>query len=444
MLQPASNEANISSTGNLNRLSDKPPNTERNSVMKIYLVGGAVRDQLLALPVADRDWVVTGTTPETMQELGYRQVGKDFPVFLHPGTQEEYALARTERKTSTGYHGFEFHTSQDVTLEEDLARRDLTINAMAIDGESGALIDPWNGKKDLEKRLLRHISPAFAEDPLRVLRVARFCSKLAKFDFRIADETLELMRQLSRSGELQTLAVERVFSEIRTTLAYDDPQPFFSTLRDCDALKILWPELDQLYGIPQVPEYHPEIDCGVHTMLTLQQTCQLSDSVVARFASLCHDLGKASTPADILPHHYGHEERGADITDALARRLKLPQEFRDLAIITARYHSHTHRALELRPKTLLKLLQAVDCLRKPDRFELFLLVCEGDARGRNGFENRDYCQADYLRGAAAALKDLDTGQIAKRANEGALNVADAVRLARIDTLKAFVKQWAEC
>ena len=442
MLQPASNEANISSTGNLNRLSDKPPNTERNSVMKIYLVGGAVRDQLLALPVADRDWVVTGTTPETMQELGYRQVGKDFPVFLHPDTQEEYALARTERKTSAGYHGFEFHTSQHVTLEEDLARRDLTINAMAIDGQSGALIDPWNGKRDLDNRLLRHVSPAFAEDPLRVLRVARFCAKLAGFGFRVADDTLDLMRQLSSSGELETLAVERVFSEIRTTLGYADPQPFFSTLRDCSALNILWPELDQLFGIPQAPEYHPEIDCGLHTMLTLQQTCKLTDSVVARFASLCHDLGKATTPADILPHHYGHEERGAEITDSLARRLKIPLEFRDLAIITARYHTHTHRALELRPTTLLKLLQAVDCQRKPDRFELFLRVCEGDARGRTGFEKRDYRQADFLRGAAAALRALDTGQVANLAREAGANIADAVRLARIDALKAYVSHWS--
>ena len=400
-----------------------------------------MRDELLAQPVADRDWVVTGTTPETMQELGYRQVGKDFPVYLHPATQEEYALARTERKTSAGYHGFEFNTSQEVTLEEDLARRDLTINAMAIDGQSGALIDPWNGKRDLDNRVLRHISPAFAEDPLRVLRVARFCAKLAKFGFRVADETLDLMRQLSRSGELETLAAERIFSEIRTTLGYADPQPFFSTLRDCSALKILWPELDQLYGVPQVALHHPEIDSGVHTMLTLEQTCLLSDSPIARFASLCHDLGKGETPADILPHHYGHEERGAEITDRVARRLKIPLEYRDLAVITARYHTHTHRALELRPSKMLKLLQAVDCLRKPDRFELFLRVCEADARGRTGFEDRDYPQPDYLRGAASALRTLDTGRVAKAARETGANVADAVRLAKIDALKAYAKQY---
>lgn len=402
-----------------------------------------MRDELLALPVADRDWVVTGTTPETMQELGYRQVGKDFPVFLHPDTQEEYALARTERKTSAGYHGFAFNTSQSVTLEDDLARRDLTINAMAIDGDTGKLIDPWNGKQDLENRILRHVSPAFAEDPLRVLRVARFCAKLAMFEFRIADETLELMRELSYSGELQTLAAERIFSEIKTSLGYTNPNPFFHTLRDCSALKILWPELDALFGVPQVAEYHPEVDSGIHTMLTLTQTCRLTDSPVARFASLCHDLGKGATPADSLPHHYGHEERGADITDQVAQRLKIPLEFRDLAVITARYHTHTHRALELRPSKLLKLLQAVDCLRKPDRFELFLRVCEADARGRTGFEDRDYPQPDYLRGAAAVLKALDTGSVARQAKEKNQDIADSVRIARIDALRAYVADYRQ-
>lgn len=399
-----------------------------------------MRDRLLAQPVADRDWVVTGATPESMQELGYRQVGKDFPVFLHPATQEEYALARTERKTSAGYHGFEFNTSQEVTLEEDLARRDLTINAMAIDGADGSLIDPWNGKRDLDKRMLRHVSPAFAEDPLRVLRVARFCAKLAKFGFEVADETMDLMRQLASSGELETLAVERVFSEIRTTLGYVDPLPFFSTLRDCSALRILWPELDQLYGIPQIAQHHPEIDCGVHTMLTLKQTCLLSDSPVARFASLCHDLGKATTPDDILPHHYGHEERGAVITDELSQRLKIPLEFRDLAVITARYHTHAHRAFEMRSTKLLNLLQAVDCLRKPDRFELFLRVCEGDSKGRASFEDREYPQADFLRGAATALRALDVGGVAKAASEAGTSVADAVRMAKIDAIKSYTAQ----
>jgi tRNA nucleotidyltransferase (CCA-adding enzyme) len=404
--------------------------------MKIYLVGGAVRDELLALPVADRDWVVTGTSAEAMQELGYRQVGKDFPVFLHPVTHEEYALARTERKTSAGYHGFAFDTSQSVSLEDDLARRDLTINAMARD-ETGALIDPWNGKRDLDQRILRHVSPAFAEDPLRVLRVARFSAKLAKFGFRIADETMDLMKQLSQSGELQTLAVERVFAEIKTSLGYNDPEPFFLTLRDCSALRVLWPELDQLFGVPQVPEYHPEIDSGLHTLMTLRQTCRLTDSTVARFAALCHDLGKGTTPEELLPHHYAHEERGAEITESLAKRWKLPQAFRDLAVMTARYHTHTHRALELRPGKLLKLLQAVDCLRKPDRFELFLLVCEADARGRAGLESRDYAQADYLRGAAGILKSVDSGAIAQLAKERKTDIPEAIRTERLRALKAY-------
>ena len=405
--------------------------------MKIYLVGGAVRDELLAQPVADRDWVVTGTTAADMQELGYQQVGKDFPVFLHPSTHEEYALARTERKTSAGYHGFEFNTSLQVTLEQDLARRDLTINAMARD-ENGALIDPCNGKRDLDDRLLRHISPAFSEDPLRVLRVARFCAKLAKFGFRIADETLELMRELSDSGELETLAVERVFSEVRTTLTYPDPQPFFATLRQCGALAILLPEIDRLYGVPQVEKYHPEIDSGVHTMMALHQTCLLTDSPVARFASLCHDLGKAETPAETLPHHYGHEERGAEISAQLAKRLKIPVEFRDLAAIAARYHTHVHRVLEMRPGKLLKLLLAVDCQRKPERFELFLRICEGDARGRTGFENRDYPQADFLRGAATTIGSIDVGTAAKKAKEAGSNVPDAVTRVRIDALKSYI------
>lgn len=404
-----------------------------------------MRDELLALPVSDRDWVVTGAAPIDMQELGYRQVGKDFPVFLHPATHEEYALARTERKTSAGYHGFEFNTSSTVTLEQDLARRDLTINAIAKD-EDGTLIDPWNGLRDIKERVLRHISPAFAEDPLRVLRVARFRARLAPLGFEIADETMDLMSQLSASGELETLAAERVFGEIRASLRYRNSEPFFDALRQCGALRVLLPEIDRLFGVPQVAEHHPEIDTGVHTMLALTQTSKLSESTATRFASLCHDLGKATTPAEILPSHHGHEERGAEIVEELANRLKIPTVFRDLAVLCARFHTHAHRAQELNPKTLLKLLMSMDCLRKPDRFEQYLRVCEGDARGRLGFENRSYPQADFLRAAADTLRSLNTGDIAREATHATgkaqSSVADAIRLARLDVIKHFVRSYS--
>ncbi len=407
--------------------------------MKIYLVGGAVRDELLQQPVADRDWVVVGSTPSTMQELGYRPVGKDFPVFLHPDTKEEYALARTERKTAAGHQGFEFNTSTEVTLEEDLQRRDLTINAIAR-SDDGEIIDPWNGRQDLDNRILRHVSPAFAEDPLRVLRVARFCAKLAPLGFNIAPETLQLMRSLSDSGELATLAPERIFAEIALSLKYLDPVPFFDTLRACNALEQILPELNQLFGVPQVAEHHPEIDCGIHTMMVLTQTCHLTRDPAARFASICHDLGKASTPAEILPSHHGHEDRGADITEALCARLRAPNEYRHLAVTTARYHTHCHRALELKPGSILKLLLALDALRRPQRFELFLQVCEGDARGRLGFENRRYPQSDYLRGALAQLKKLNAGDIADQASAAGEDIAAAIRHARLQIISGYRKQ----
>ena len=398
--------------------------------MQVYLVGGAVRDQLLGYPITDRDWVVVGATPESMQESGYRPVGKDFPVFLHPETKEEYALARTERKVSRGYHGFEFNTSQDVTLEQDLQRRDLTINAIA-QSDSGKIIDPWNGQMDLQNKILRHVSPAFAEDPLRVLRVARFHARLSPLGFSVAPETLDLMRSLAASDELASLAAERVFAELSQSLQFRNPRPFFETLRECGALQKILPELDNLFGTPQVAEHHPEIDAGIHTMMVLTQACELTADPAARFASICHDLGKGTTPKELLPTHHGHEERGAKLTDQLTQRLKTPKHFRELAIHTARYHTHCHRAFELNPGTILKLLLALDAIRRPDRFKLYLLICEADSRGRLGFEDRPYPQALYLQTHANKVQAINSGEIAKRARAAGKPVAEFIHRERL-------------
>ncbi len=409
--------------------------------MKTYLVGGALRDKILALPVSDRDWVVVGTTPNTMQEMGYRQVGKHFPVFLHPETNEEYALARTERKVSPGHQGFEFNTSPDVTLEEDLQRRDLTINAIAEDND-GTIIDPYGGLQDIEARLLRHVSPAFAEDPLRVLRVARFCARFARLGFSVAAETMALMTTITASGELSTLSTERIWSEFQRALSHPDPQPFIDTLKACGALSVLFPELDQLYGVPQVAEHHPEIDCGIHNEMVLQQICSISDDPVARFAALCHDLGKATTPKELLPAHHGHEERGADIAEHFSQRLRVPNDYRQLAVLTARYHSHCHRALELKTTSVLKLISNLDALRRPERFETFLQVCEADARGRKGLENRPYPQADFLRGAAASVQEIDAGAIATAARLAGKDIVNAIRGERLIALKHYKKSYS--
>jgi len=373
--------------------------------METYLVGGAVRNELLGIAVRERDWVVTGATPAMMEELGFRQVGKDFPVYLHPTTSEEYALARTERKIGPGYHGFSTEFSPDITLEEDLLRRDLTVNAMARD-ETGALIDPFNGQADIRARVLRHVSPAFAEDPVRILRVARLATQLAAHEFTVAPETKALMRDMVAAGEADHLVAERVWWETSRALVPEQPRIFFETLRECGALSVIFPELEALYGVPQPPRWHPEIDTGIHTMMVLDQAAALSAKPRVRFAALVHDLGKAQTPQHEWPSHRGHERRSVDLIIKLCARLRVPNDFRKLAVRVAEYHGHAHRALELRPGTVMKVLEATDALRNPDGFREFLLACEADARGRTGLEDRPYPQADLLlrsREAAAAV-----------------------------------------
>ncbi|MHC6223642.1 multifunctional CCA addition/repair protein [Pseudomonas sp. X10] len=403
--------------------------------MQIYKVGGAVRDRLLGRPVNDVDWLVVGATVEQMQGLGYRPVGADFPVFLHPKSGEEYALARTERKSGRGYGGFTFHASPDVTLEEDLIRRDLTINAMAED-EQGNLCDPFNGQQDLENRILRHVSPAFAEDPLRVLRVARFAARYAPLGFHVADDTLELMRQISASGELQALTAERSWKEIERALMEDQPQVFIQILRDCGALKELMPEVDALFGVPQPPAHHPEIDSGVHTLAVLEQAAQYQLPLNVRWACLLHDLGKGTTPESEWPRHIAHEHRGLKLIKAVNQRFKVPRECQELALLVGEYHTHCHRALELRPSTLLELLQRFDVYRRPQRFEDFLAACEMDARGRQGLENRDYPQAEYLRGAAAAAKAVQAQALVEKGLTGQA-LGEALKAERLKALKAY-------
>jgi len=369
--------------------------------MRVYLVGGAVRDRLLGLPVRERDWVVVGARPEDLERQGYLPVGREFPVFLHPVTHEEYALARLERKVAPGYHGFTTQSSPEVTLEEDLKRRDLTVNAMA-ESDGGELIDPFGGQADLAARVLRHVSPAFAEDPVRVLRVARFAARFAHQGFRIAGETLALMRDMVASGEVSALTPERVWQETERALAEAHPEVFFATLRDCGALAVIFPEIDALYGVPQPPEWHPEIDTGVHVMLALACAARSGASTAVRFAVLMHDLGKARTPRELWPKHHGHEEAGVAPIEALCRRLKVPGTHRELAIMAARQHTRVHRALELRPETVLEVLTECDAFRRPERFAELLLACEADARGRQGLEASPYPQAAYFRTAFAA------------------------------------------
>ncbi|MFQ5487223.1 MAG: multifunctional CCA addition/repair protein [Gammaproteobacteria bacterium] len=397
--------------------------------LKVYRVGGAVRDRLLGLPVDDRDWVVVGATPEEMRARGFRQVGRDFPVFLHPETHEEYALARTERKVGPGYRGFEVHADPDVTLEEDLRRRDITINAMAETPE-GELIDPYGGYRDLQQRILRHVSPAFSEDPLRILRVARFAARFSPLGFCVADETMALMRRMVTVGEVDALVPERVWKETERALGEKRPTAFFQVLRDCDALARLFPEIESLFGVPQPPRHHPEIDTGIHTMMVLEQACRLSPDSRVRFAALVHDVGKGLTPAEQWPHHIGHEAHGAALIEAMAQRLRISKAYRDLACLVARYHTHCHRAAELRPATLLDTLLALDALRRPQRLEQFLLACEADARGRLGFEERPYPQADILRRALHAMRSVEPRNLLAAGLQGPA-LADELRRRRI-------------
>jgi len=411
--------------------------------MKIYLVGGAVRDALLGLPVTERDWVVVGATPDEMQAKGFRPVGQDFPVFLHPKTQEEYALARTERKSGHGYGGFSFHAAPDVSLEDDLVRRDLTINAMARE-EGGQVIDPFNGRHDLKARLLRHVSPAFAEDPLRVLRVARFAARYHWLGFRVADDTLALMRQLADSGELDYLVAERVWKETSRALMERDPQVFFQVLHACGALKVLFPELAALDGVPQPEKHHPEVDTLVHQWLCLEQASRLNLPLTARYAVLCHDLGKGKTPEEEWPRHIAHEIRSARLAKTVSKRWRVPKDAATLAALVAEYHTHCHRALELKPATVWKLLKTLDVVRRPERLEEFLLACEADARGRTGLEDRPYPQVDYLRGAAQAVRNIDVAALRKEGNEGPA-LGEAIEKARIHALShyksEFKKTW---
>ena len=396
--------------------------------MQVYLVGGAVRDEQLGIPPRERDWCVVGATPDELLRLGYKPVGKDFPVFLHPKTNEEYALARTERKTAAGYHGFAFDTDPEVTIEEDLGRRDLTINALAKD-EDGNLIDPFGGVDDISNGVIRHVSDAFAEDPVRILRAAKFAARFWGRNFSIAPETRDLMRLMVANGEADALVPDRVWRETESALAGPNPRIFFEALRSCNALAVVFPEIDALFGVPQPPKWHPEVDTGIHTMMSLEQAAALSDDVDVRFAALAHDVGKATTAADQLPSHPGHEERGTQIINAMDERLPLPRACRDLALLVAEFHTHCHRAAELRNKTIVKVLERTDAFRRPDRFEKFLLACEADARGRTSFETRDYPQADIFRRAFAAAADVDSGAIAAE-NVGG-DIGTAVRRARI-------------
>ena len=406
--------------------------------MKAYIVGGAVRDRLLGLPVRDRDWVVVGATPadiDAMLARGFRPVGQDFPVFLHPDTHEEYALARTERKVAAGYKGFAVQVSPAVTLEDDLRRRDLTINAMA-ETEDGALIDPYGGRLDLQHRVLRHVSEAFAEDPVRILRVARFAARFAPLGFTIAPETNELMRRMVAAGEVDALVPERVWQELARALAEPRPSAFFEALRACGALARLFPEIERLWGVPQPPQHHPEIDTGVHTMMVLESAARLTGDTRVRFAALVHDLGKGTTPPEEWPRHIAHEERSVTLVEDLCARFRIPNDHRDLAVLAARHHGQVHRAEELRPGAVLELLEATDAFRRPERFELFLLACEADSRGRTGYEDSVFTQGLYLRRALEIAQAVEAaGLVAEGFSGKALGEELARR--RIDALAAI-------
>jgi tRNA nucleotidyltransferase (CCA-adding enzyme) len=409
--------------------------------VQFYRVGGAIRDRMLDLEVRDTDWVVTGATPDQMTAAGYRPIGKDFPVFLHPETHEEYALARTERKVTRGYAGFEFHTDPSISIEQDLERRDLTVNAMAED-PSGNLIDPYHGKQDLENRVLRHVSDAFVEDPVRVLRIARFAARFAHLGFTVADETRALVRAIGESGELSALVAERVWSELKKALDEPDPQVFFETLRDCGVLDKLFPEVDDLFGVPQTARYHPEVDTGVHLMMALRQSARLDLDSETRFAVLCHDFGKANTPAHILPGHRGHEQRGVALTRQFCERWRVPKAQRDLAVMTCEYHTHIHRMYEMKPSTILDFFEATDALRRPARFSQMTRACVADARGRTGFEDDPYPQAAYANRLLQQLTALDLSEVTRSGLKGQA-MARALRDFRLRHLKQIIEKAPE-
>ena len=405
--------------------------------MQVYLVGGAVRDHLLRHPYHEKDYVVVGATPEQLIAQGYQAVGKDFPVFLHPKTKEEYALARTERKSGQGYHGFEFFTNPNVTLTEDLIRRDLTINAMAMD-DDGKIYDPYGGKKDLDEKILRHVSNAFTEDPLRVLRVARFAARYAQYGFSIANETLQLMQQLAESGELQLLTPERVWKETSRALMENHADIYFDVLRQCGALKVLFPEIDALFGVPQRPEYHPEIDCGVHTLMSLQQACKANYTLDVRFAVLVHDLGKALTPKEELPRHIMHEERGIAPVTLICERLKVPTQTKQLALAVCKEHLKCHQAFTLKAGTLWRLLQRLDVLRRPERVEAFVQACECDAKGRLGLEDREYPQSQFLLELMSKVRNIKASDLP--ADIQGSDIGEMLIQKRIEAIAEFKNQ----
>ncbi len=405
--------------------------------MQVYCVGGAVRDELLGLPVKDRDYVVVGSAPQAMLDAGYKPVGKDFPVFLHPKTLDEYALARTERKTGAGYKGFTVHASPEVTLEEDLARRDLTINAIAKDAD-GKLIDPFNGVADIQAKTLRHVSAAFTEDPVRILRVARFAARFT--DFCVAAKTLSLMRQMVDEGEVDALVPERVWQELSKGLMEQQPSRMFELLRSCGALQKILPELDKLWGVPQPPKHHPEIDTGVHVMMVIDYAAKQNFSLPVRFAALVHDLGKGTTPKEILPRHIGHEIRSVDLLKAVAKRLRVPNDCKELAVIVAKFHGKLHQVNQMKPRTLLEFLIELDAIRQPERFADFLKACECDSRGRSGFENCDLPEAAQLQKALQAALSIDAGAIASEYTEPE-KIKAAVFEARLESLKHLFKSY---
>lgn len=405
---------------------------------EVYLVGGAVRDKRLGVPVTDRDYVVVGATPDEMTARGFKPVGADFPVFLHPETKEEYALARTERKSGRGYKGFTVYAAPDVTLEDDLRRRDLTVNAMA-ETLDGRLIDPFGGARDLERKVLRHVSPAFAEDPVRILRVARFAARFAERGFTVADETVVLMRQMVESGEVDHLIPERVWAELERALGENMPSRFFEVLRACGALARLFPEIEALYGVPQPPQHHPEVDTGVHVMLVIDQAARLTPDRRVRFAALTHDFGKGTTPPAEWPRHIGHEARSVALIEQFCVRLRVPNEYRELALLVARHHGLCHRLFELRPATVLDLLEALDGFRRPERVEQYAVACEADARGRTGLEVKPYPQRARLLDALAAARAVDTSAVAARAVQQGLAgeaVGARIREERLRAIKA--------